>query len=190
MHHARNRYSEPSLAVRPSMGWLASELSAATAAGRKIVLLLHAHSELGLVVDPTFARLIDASNVVAIFYGHVHIKPWGMTGNYPGTSVPMFNCGASWYHVFCYAEFGPDSLRVGAVVHNGSAASGPPAPEWFGTSAHALLRAPRAKPVLQQFSMNPVQVWGSSAGSARPCGAWRAALGLLAARAAARALTR
>jgi hypothetical protein len=79
------------------MAWLASELSAATAQQRRIVLLLHSHRELGLAVDPAFARMLTNSNVAAIFYGHVHIKPWGMTGNFPNTNVPMFNCGASWW---------------------------------------------------------------------------------------------
>jgi hypothetical protein len=79
------------------MAWLASELSAATAQQRRIVLLLHSHRELGLAVDPAFARMLTNSNVAALFYGHVHIKPWGMTGNFPNTKVPMFNCGASWW---------------------------------------------------------------------------------------------
>lgn len=146
-------YVESALLVKSSMSWLAAELSAATAQQRKIVLFLHAHRELGLALDPTFSRLVTNSNVVAIFYGHVHIKPWGMTGNYPNTNVPMFNCGASWYHVYCYAEFGPDRFRVGAVVHNATVGSS--APQWFGSSVHALLKQQKAKPVLQQFTRNP-----------------------------------
>eukprot|EP00882_Tetradesmus_deserticola_P032572 GHRQ01037045.1.p2 GENE.GHRQ01037045.1~~GHRQ01037045.1.p2 ORF type:complete len:118 (+),score=41.91 GHRQ01037045.1:98-451(+) len=90
------RYVESSLAVAASMSWIASELSAATAQQRRIVLLLHSHRELGLASDPGFARLLANSNVAGIFYGHVHIKPWGMTGNFPNTNVPMYNCGASW----------------------------------------------------------------------------------------------
>jgi hypothetical protein len=151
--------------VASSLGWLASELSSATAQQRRIVLLLHSHRELGLAVDPTFSRLVVNSNVVAIFYGHVHIKPWGMTGNFPNTNVPMFNCGASWHHVYCYAEFGADTLRVAAVAHNAS--GGESRPQWFGTSVHALLRQARAKPVLQQFTANPNQTWTNGAGSGR-----------------------
>jgi hypothetical protein len=142
------------------------------------VLLLHAHRELGLALDPTFSRLLSNSNVVALFYGHVHIKPWGMTGNFPNTNVPMFNCGASWYHVHCYAEFGANTLRVAAVVHN--ATGGDPTPQWFGSSVHALLRQQRTKPVLQQFSANPNQTW-TNAGSrarARPAAALLAGLPL------------
>lgn len=137
------------------MSWLAAELSAATAQQRRIVLLLHAHRELSLATDPSFSRLVANSNVVAIFYGHVHIKPWGLTGNFPNTGVPMFNCGASWYHVYCYAEFGPDRFRVAAVIHNETVGSSEP--QWFGTSVHALLRQQKSKPVLQQFTMNPNQ---------------------------------
>eukprot|EP00775_Hariotina_reticulata_P003341 gene3341-3617_t len=146
------RYSEPSLSVTPSMAWLASELSSATSQQRKIVLLLHAHRELGLVADPTFARLIVNSNVMAIFYGHVHIRPWGFTGNFPNTHIPMFNCGASWYHVYCMTEFSQDRLRVGAVWHNGSA--GDPAPHWAGVSVHGLLKQQRVAPVLLHLSVN------------------------------------
>jgi hypothetical protein len=143
------------------MAWLAAELSSATAQQRRIVLLLHAHRELGLALDPTFSRMVVNSNVVAIFYGHVHIKPWGMTGNFPNTNVPMFNCGASWYHVYCYAEFGTDSLRVAAVAHN--ATGGSSAPQWFGHSVHALLKQQKAKPVLTQFAQNPNQTWTNAA---------------------------
>ncbi|WIA32140.1 hypothetical protein OEZ86_002990 [Tetradesmus obliquus] len=156
------RYAESSLSVKASMSWLSSELSAATAQQRRIVLLLHSHRELGLASDPGFARLLSNSNVAAIFYGHVHIKPWGMTGNFPNTNVPMFNCGASWYHVYCYAEFGPDRLRVAAVVHN--ATTGSTQPQWFGHSVHALLRQQKAKPVLQQFTINPNNTLTSDAG--------------------------
>ncbi|KAF8071155.1 RH17 [Scenedesmus sp. PABB004] len=172
------RFVESSLSIASSLSWLAAELSAATAQQRRIVLLLHAHRELGLAADPTFARLLSASNVVAIFYGHVHIKPWGLTGNYPNTNVPMFNCGASWYHVYCYAEFGRDTLRVGAVVHNASAGSA--APAWAGSSVHALLRQQRAKPVLRQFTMNPPAAvsGGGRAARGRPA---RAAAALAAA---------
>jgi hypothetical protein len=147
------------------MRWLASELSSATAQQRRIVLMLHAHRELGLALDPTFSRMVSNSNVVAIFYGHVHIKPWGMTGNFPNTNVPMFNCGASWYHVYCYAEFGTDTLRVAAVVHN--ATSGSSEPQWFGHSVHALLKQQKAKPVLQQFAQNPNQTWTNAARAVR-----------------------
>ncbi|KAF6254674.1 Metallo-dependent phosphatase-like protein [Scenedesmus sp. NREL 46B-D3] len=155
------RYVEASLSVEASMAWLASELSTATAQQRRIVLLLHSHRELGLASDPGFARMLTNSNVAAIFYGHVHIKPWGMTGNFPNTNVPMFNCGASWYHVYCYAEFGPDRLRVAAVVHN--VTTGSTQPQWAGHSVHALLRQQKAKPVLQQFTMNPNSTLTSAA---------------------------
>lgn len=168
------RYESSSISIKSSLGWLAAELSSATAQQRRIVLLLHAHRELGLALDPTFTRLVANSNVVAIFYGHVHIKPWGMTGNFPNTNVPMFNCGASWYHVYCYAEFGADSLRVAAVVHNATAGSS--APQWFGHSVHALLKQQKAKPVLQQFAMNPNQAWTNGA---RPRRAGGAVLGIL-----------
>lgn len=154
-----------SLSVKSSMRWLAAELSSATAQQRRIVLMLHAHRELGLALDPTFSRMVSNSNVVAIFYGHVHIKPWGMTGNFPNTNVPMFNCGASWYHVYCYAEFGTDTLRVAAVVHN--ATSGSSEPQWFGHSVHALLKQQKAKPVLQQFAQNPNQTWTNAARAVR-----------------------
>eukprot|EP00775_Hariotina_reticulata_P012965 gene12965-13094_t len=155
------RYSEPSLALSSSIGWLAAELSSATAQQRRIVLLIHSHRDLGLSEDPTFSRMVNSSSVAAIFYGHVHIRPWGMTGMFPGTNVPMFNCGASWYHVFCYVEFGQDRLRVAAVVHN--ATEGVPLPRWYGTSVHTLLKQAKAKPVLQQFTMNPSQPYASSA---------------------------
>jgi len=155
-----HRYSEPSLALKSSMGWLAAELSSATAQQRRIVLLIHSHRDLGLSEDPTFARLVNNSNVVAIFYGHVHIRPWGLTGSFPGTNVPMFNCGASWHHVYCYAEFGQDRFRVAAVGHN--ATEGLPLPQWYGTSVHLLLKQSKAKPVLQQFTSNPNQTYTNS----------------------------
>jgi hypothetical protein len=65
--------------------------------------------------------------------------------------------------VYCYAEFGPDRLRVAAVVHN--ATTGSSQPQWFGHSVHALLRQQKAKPVLQQFTMNPNSNMTSAAGS-------------------------
>eukprot|EP00878_Enallax_costatus_P032024 GHUV01035113.1.p1 GENE.GHUV01035113.1~~GHUV01035113.1.p1 ORF type:complete len:197 (+),score=40.22 GHUV01035113.1:3-593(+) len=163
-------YMESSLSVKSSMSWLAQELSAATAQQRKIVLLVHAHRELGLALDPAFSRLVVNSNVVAIFYGHVHVRPWGMTGNYPNTNVPMFNCGASWYHVYCFAEFGPDRFRVGAVVHN--ADGGSSEPQWFGGSVHTLLKQQKSKPVLQQFTMNPDADPNSASLTGRGLGVW------------------
>jgi hypothetical protein len=74
--------------------------------------------------------------------------------------------------VYCYAEFGPDRLRVAAVVHN--ATTGSSQPQWFGHSVHALLRQQKAKPVLQQFTMNPNSTLTSAAGgvgAARVAGA-------------------
>jgi Calcineurin-like phosphoesterase len=163
------KYEDTSLAVSSSMGWLSAELSAATAQGRRSVLLLHSHRELGLAVDPTFSRLLSNSNVAAIFYGHVHVGPWGLTGNFPGTGVPMYNCGASWYHVYCVAEFGRERLRVGAIMHNASMASSgarDTTPTWAGTSVHELLRSARDKPVLVQFSANPEPLETSGARTA------------------------
>ncbi|KAI8474863.1 MAG: Metallo-dependent phosphatase-like protein [Monoraphidium minutum] len=149
------RYEAKELGIVPSMAWLARELAAATAAQRRVVLLLHAHKELRLTHDPSFARLLENSNVVAMFYGHVHIRPWGLVGRYPNTSVPMYNCGASWYNVYCVAEFGDDALRVGAVAHYGDGV-----PTWFGTSLHTLPRGQRSKPVLEVFVPNPnVTTW-------------------------------
>jgi hypothetical protein len=156
------------------MTWLASELSSATSQQRKVVLLLHAHRELDLVTDPTFARLVINSNVVAIFYGHIHIRPWGFTGNFPNTRIPMFNCGASWYHVYCMAQFGPDRLRVGTVWHNGTA--GEATPHWAGVSVHGLLKQQRVAPVLLQLSVNPRMT--DDAGGAPP-GPGRAVLAAL-----------
>jgi hypothetical protein len=149
------RYEAREIGIAGSMGWLARELAMSTAAGRRVVLLLHAHKELQLAYDPTFSRLVENSNVVAIFYGHVHIRPWGLVGRYPNTSVPMYNCGAAWYNVYCLAEFGEDSMRVGAVAHYGDAV-----PTWFGTSLHSLPRGQRGKPVLEVFVPNPnVTTW-------------------------------
>jgi homoserine kinase len=74
--------------------------------------------------------------------------------------------------VYCYAEFGPERLRVAAVVHN--ATTGSSQPQWFGHSVHALLRQQKAKPVLQQFTMNPNSTLTSGvggAGAARVAGA-------------------
>ena len=160
LHHSP-RYAAPSIGVAPSLAWLARELAAATAQGRRVVLLLHAHKELGLPRDPTFARLIEGSNVVAIFYGHVHIRPWGLVGRFPNTSVPVFNCGASWYNVYCLAEFGEDALRVGVAAHFGDGR-----PRWFGGSLHSLPRGQRAKPVLEAFVPNPnVTTWVRSFGA-------------------------
>lgn len=132
------------------MSWLGQELSVATGQQRKIVILVHAHRELLLMQDPTFRKLISSSNVVALFYGHIHIRPWGFVGNYPGTKVPMYNCGAAWYNVYCLAEFAEDGIRVGAVMHHGDGK-----PTWFGTSQHSLKPAQRAKPVLVSFMQNP-----------------------------------
>ena len=134
------------------MSWLAQELSWATGNQRKVVLLLHAHKELYLQYDPTFIGLLQGSNVVAIFYGHIHIKPWGYVGVYKNTTIPMFNCGASWYSVFCLAEFSEDRFRVGSVVHYGDGQ-----PRWWGgLTVHAHRGMQRAKPVLQMLVPNPV----------------------------------
>jgi hypothetical protein len=46
-------------------------------------------------------------------------------------------------------------------VHN--ATGGSSKPQWFGHSVHALLKQQKAKPVLQQFSMNPNQTWTNAA---------------------------
>ncbi|KIZ04354.1 hypothetical protein MNEG_3609 [Monoraphidium neglectum] len=161
------RYEAREIGIAGSMGWLARELAMATAAGRRVVLLLHAHKELQLAYDPTFSRLVENSNVVAIFYGHVHIRPWGLVGRYPNTSVPMYNCGAAWYNVYCLAEFGEDSMRVGAVAHYGDAV-----PTWFGTSLHSLPRGQRGKPVLEVFVPNPnVTTWWKPASANASTGA-------------------
>lgn len=167
LHHSP-RYEARGIGVGASMPWLARELASATAQQRRIVLFVHAHKELRLQEDPTFAALIERSNVVALFYGHVHIRPWGLVGRFPGTNVPIFNCGASWYNVYCLAEFGPDAIRVGAVAHFGDGV-----PTWFGTSLHSLPREQRAKPVLEVFTANPnVTTWvGRLAGCAAGRGA-------------------
>lgn len=88
--------------------------SAPSLQGRKVVLLVHAHKELNLPSDPSFASMLEGSSVVAMFYGHIHIPPWGLIGTYPNTSVPIYNCGAAWYNVFCLAEFAEDGFRVRA----------------------------------------------------------------------------
>lgn len=82
------------------MAWLAQEASRATAQGRKIVLTVHAHKELNLVSDPGFGAVMSASNVVALFYGHIHVPPWGLVAAFPNTTVPIFNCGAAWHDVW------------------------------------------------------------------------------------------
>jgi hypothetical protein len=171
--HMSPRYDAPEIGIAPSMGWLARELAAATAQQRRAVLLLHAHKELRLPHDPTFARLIEGSNVAAIFYGHIHIRPWGLVGRYPNTSVPIFNCGASWYNVYCLAEFEEDGFRVAAVTHYGEGR-----PAWFGASLHSLAREQRAKPVLEVYVPNPnVTTWVRAAGSSRLRGGRRGAAG-------------
>jgi len=156
LHHSP-RYDVPEIGVSDSMAWLARELAHATAQQRRIVILMHAHKELRLPHDPTFAKMIESSNVVALFYGHVHIRPWGLVGRYPNTTVPIFNCGASWYNVYCLTEFAEDGFRVGVVAHFGDGK-----PSWFGSSLHSLPRGQRAKPVLEAFVPNPnVTTWVS-----------------------------
>jgi hypothetical protein len=138
--HFSPRHRSARLGVAGSLAWLARELSHASGQGRRAVILVHSHGELGLTDDPTFARLIGGagSPVVALFFGHIHVRPWGYAGTFPRTAVPMFNCGASWYNTYCVAEFAEEGMRVGAVSHGGDGS-----PRWFGHSAH-LLPAPGA----------------------------------------------
>ena len=137
--------------MRHSLSWLARELSHAAAQQRRAVLLVHAHKDLGLLKDASFAPMLRAGNVAALFYGHVHIKPWGYAGEFPGTTVPTFNCGASWFRVFCLAEFGDAGFRVAAVRHDAEGA-----PYWFGSAAFAL--PPRGAPGMprqRSVTLNP-----------------------------------
>jgi hypothetical protein len=139
--------------VAPSITWLARQLAKATAQQRKVVLLVHAHKELYVQYDPTFSGLVNGSNVVAIFYGHIHIKPWGYVGNFHNTSIPVFNCGAAWYNTICLTEFSEDGFRVGTVVHYGDGQ-----PKWWGgLTSHAHRGAQRTKPVLQVHVPTPWQ---------------------------------
>jgi len=176
--HFSPRHRSARLAVAGSTAWLSRELSHAAAAGRRAVVLVHAHGELGLADDPTFGAAIGGagSPVVAVFFGHIHVRPWGYAGTYPRTAVPMYNCGASWYNTYCVAEFAEEGMRVGAVSHGGDGA-----PRWFGHSAHLLpppgaplaaggggggpgeaaaarstgVAAPAAKPALLAYEPNP-----------------------------------
>jgi hypothetical protein len=138
--HFSPRHRSARLSVAGSLAWLSRELSHAAAQGRRVVILVHSHGELGLADDPTFSRLIGGggSPVVALFFGHIHVRPWGYAGTFPRTAVPMFNCGASWYNTYCVAEFAEEGMRVGAVSHDGDGK-----PRWFGHAAH-LLPAPGA----------------------------------------------
>ena len=89
--------------------------------------MVHAHKELNLPSDPTFPAMLMASSVVALFYGHIHVAPWGLVGRYPNTSIPIFNCGAGWYNVYCLAEFGEDGFRVSGPDCSGGGGSCPAA---------------------------------------------------------------
>jgi hypothetical protein len=142
--HFSPRHRDARLGVAGSTAWLSRELSHAAAQARRVVVLVHSHGELGLTDDPTFARVIGSpgSPVVALFFGHIHVRPWGYAGTFPRTAVPMFNCGASWYNTYCVAEFAEEGLRVGAVSHMGDGK-----PVWFGHSAHLLAPAGGGAPL-------------------------------------------
>jgi hypothetical protein len=137
----------PSFKVRNSWAWLGRDLAAATAAGKFIVLNMHASDgPLGPGQPPekisdfpiNQKNLVDAlsgNRVVAIFSGHIHMD-FGYMGAIPvpalpfkindKAEVPWFRSGSAECRRFLIAEFGKGYFNVGAAVADRSGPSWAP----------------------------------------------------------------
>ncbi|APR80748.1 Hypothetical protein A7982_06095 [Minicystis rosea] len=113
--HNYPTYERKEIEISSSIPWLKTDLAAATAAGRKIVLNFHQYDTESMKADDQdFLQAIAGQNVVAVFTGHVH-RHHGYTGKIHGTKIPYFRAGASDYHTFLLAEFGEDYMNVGVI---------------------------------------------------------------------------
>ncbi len=134
----------PSFHVTSSWPWLKKDLAAATAAGKFIVLNMHAADGPGKVpqvlsdfpLDKTnFAAVLKGNRVVAIFSGHIH-NDFGYMGAIPAdglplringsSSVPWFRSGSAECRRFLVAEFHGNYFNVGSAIADGSGPSWAP----------------------------------------------------------------
>jgi hypothetical protein len=125
----------PGFTVFSSYAWLRDDLSAATAAGKSIVLNMHdaisgdcAEAEgnwswnpcnLGNVAvkdDPYFLQAIANQNVVAVFAGHLH-KRYGLVDYVVSgdKQIPIFLSGSAEYERFLLADFHRKYFTVAVV---------------------------------------------------------------------------
>jgi PKD repeat protein len=139
----------PGFTVTSSYAWLMQDLTAATAAGKSIVLNMHDaiatdcaeggnslvpgfpawswnpcnQGKLAVKDDPEFLQAITNQNVVAIFAGHLHDQ-YGLVNDYVvsdrGTKkIPIFLSGAAEYERFLLADFHRKYFTV-AVINSSS----------------------------------------------------------------------
>lgn len=112
--HNYPTYEASEINISKSVAWLKADLSAATAAGKRIVLNLHDYGNHMSTANSEFLDAIDNQNVIALFAGHLHSNH-GYAGRIPNTTIPYFRSGASEYGTFLLVEFGGNYFNVGVV---------------------------------------------------------------------------
>jgi cytolysin (calcineurin-like family phosphatase) len=112
--HNYPTYTQADVSIDSAIPWLTADLTAATAAHRKIVLNFHDYGDHMPANDPAFLGAIKGQNVVALFAGHIHSEA-GLVGTIAGTSIPVFRSGASEYETFLMVEFADTYMNVGVI---------------------------------------------------------------------------
>jgi hypothetical protein len=107
-------FSPTSYNVMAAYRWLGTELSKASAVGKKVILNMHDMDS--ALNDPEFASVLLHQNVVAIFAGHIH-QDYGRMGavNVGSQSIPWFRSGSSECYKFIAAELGDTQMRYSVI---------------------------------------------------------------------------
>lgn len=129
-------YRTPSFHVTNSWNWLKKDVAAATAAGKFIILNMHAaDSAQGSrlddypLTDSQLMQVLNGSRVIALFSGHIH-SDFGYMGAIPAaglpikingqSAVPWFRSGSAECKRFLVAEFRGGYFNVGAAIADNS----------------------------------------------------------------------
>ena len=115
----------PAVAITPALNWLKGDVRGATAAGKNVVINMHAFGS--AINDWQFEDAIRGGRVVAIFAGHIH-EQFGQgidtfTNTYAGKQydVPWFRSGSAECESFLLADFREGYFNVSAVRSTGGA---------------------------------------------------------------------
>ena len=117
----------PAVSITPALNWLKGDVRGATAAGKDVVINMHAFGS--AIEDPRFLDAIDGGRVVAVFAGHIH-EQFGQgtdtfTNTYAGKQydVPWFRSGSAECESFLLADFREGYFNVSAVRSTGGTPS-------------------------------------------------------------------
>lgn len=113
--HNYPTYERKEIEISSSIGWLKTDLSEATAAGRKIVLNFHDFGDHMTKSDPAFLSAVAGQNVVAVFSGHIHGDSGFIAPRTGESQIDHFRSGSSDYRTFLLVEFADDYMNVGVV---------------------------------------------------------------------------